>query len=72
MERTKKGESKGRNSEIHKYLRSVRKGFKTLIECLEEGCVCSNRDLEKEISILKKDLERIREYVEERRICKGS
>lgn len=72
MEQTKKRESKGRNSEIDKYLRSVRKGFKTLIECLEEGCVCSNRDLEREVFMLKKDLERIREYVEERRICKGS
>jgi hypothetical protein len=72
MEQTKKRESKGRNSEIHKYLRSVRKGFKTLIECLEEGCVCSNRDLEKEISILKKDLERIREHIEGERLSKDN
>lgn len=66
---------KGRNlegttSDADKHLKRVRKGFKTLIEHLERGSFFTNRDLEREIFILKKDLQRIREYIEGKRICK--
>jgi hypothetical protein len=68
----KGGSSKGSNLNIDKCLRKVEEEFRVLIQDLEEGYSYSNRDLEREIFILKKELKRIREYIEEIRICKDN
>jgi hypothetical protein len=72
MQRIKRGKTKEERLKGDKYLRSVNKGFKSLKESLDRGDSFSNSEVKKEFYILKRDIQKLREYIKEEIIFKGN
>lgn len=72
MGQTKRVQSRGQSSESDEYLRTVREGFKSLVEGLKGRSSLSDNELESEVFVLRSELQKIRKEIERERACKSS